>query len=307
MDDLQMKLWYIAQLGVVASMVALIKPRWFFLPNRLWSAGAFVGLLALASVLQPQELRDQQNGAAQHEADASDNEAEKGSRGLSFRIVEEERQMKGGSLQPLRSPGYVLLVVQAVLTEVHQELTEANVKASLMELVESVREDNPDIDGITAFLYQSRDHLDGGNPALGRAEWWPRGHSFNPENDANVENKTTYVESVEVFSLPDSMQSVASRLTESDRREIFAALVRSEDRARREADAKYPTDASKIPMEDLSTYDWLDVGSKNLDESDRLREKYQKELIQAFGISETELEQIKQEAFVEDWPLPPLR
>ena len=161
---------------------------------------------------------------------------------LQFRIVEQEHQKKGGSVNPVRPPRYVLLVTKAVLTEKQPDLTKERVEATLRELLRAAREDQNrrgmKIDGVTAFLYQSPDHVKGGNLALGRAEWWPKGHSFNPDNAANIENKATYVESIEVILLPERPSKIASRFSEAKRQEIYAALVRSEDRAMNEAEAK---------------------------------------------------------------------
>jgi hypothetical protein len=232
---------------------------------------------------------------------------------LPFHILEQEQLKKGGSFKPLRPPRYALLRVRAALTDARPKLTKLGVEATLRALLQTVRDDaqrrGDQIDGITAFLYLSPDHLKGDNVPLGRVEWWPKGHSFAPDNAANIENKATHVETLEVFSfsLPGQVSSVVSRLPEATRREIFTVLVRSEDRAMREAEAKYPTDGSKIPIDKLRTYDWDRAFTKNADEDERLRKKYKRELIQKYRISESELEAIKKEALKQQWPFPPLR
>ena len=125
---------------------------------------------------------------------------------LPFEIVEQERQRKGGSLNPLTRPKYALFVVKAVLRETSSELTETKVKKTLQALLRKVlqnaQQSGEQIDGVSAFLYASRDHIAGGSIALGRIEWWPKGHSFNPKNVVNIENKATYVEKIDVFFLP---------------------------------------------------------------------------------------------------------
>jgi|RhiMetdeSRZDD1v2_1073273.scaffolds.fasta_scaffold1076929_1 hypothetical protein len=222
---------------------------------------------------------------------------------LPFRILKQERQKIGGSMQPLRSPKYVLLIVRAAITEHHPELTKENVGATLHALLQTVRDETnrpgAQVDGITVFLYQSADHIKGGDAALGNAEWWPKGHSFDPGNAVNIENKATHVESIEVFRLPTRMFSVVSRLPEAKRREIFSAVLRLEDQAKRKAEAKYPLDASKITLEDAL--------SKQSKEEERLHNQYEQSLLQKYKISKSELEKIKVEALEQQWPSPVLQ
>lgn len=230
-------------------------------------------------------------------------------RPLPFKIVEQKRVKKGGSLHPLSAPQYVLFDVKAVLNEMSSELSEAKVRATLRALLNEVRSEargrGEQIDGVSGFLYQSRDHITGGSAALGRAEWWPKGHSFNLDNSANIKNKATYVEEIDVFFLPKPAEKVVQRLSENQRRAIFTELVRAEDRASREAEAQYPTDASKIPINELRTYDFKTVMEKNIEAEKELRLNYRRELLQRHGLTEQELMDIKKEAFNERWPLPP--
>lgn len=203
---------------------------------------------------------------------------------LPYRIIVREQQRKSGI--------YVLLVVKAALTEKYTELTKEKVEATLQELFRVVRDETKrpgaQVDGITAFLYQSPDHIKGGNPALGAAESWPKGHSFSPDNAVNIANKATYVETIEVFLLPERTSSPVNRLPETKRREIFTALVRIEDHAMREAMAKYPK----------ATFD------KQVEEERRLHNRYERALLQKYKISEAELGKIKLEGLEQHWPLP---
>ena len=221
---------------------------------------------------------------------------------LPFRILEQEQQKKGGLK-------YVLFVVKAAITDPKADLSKAKVAATLRQLLQTVRVDaqrsGAQLDGVTAFLYQSRDHVKGGDRALGRAEWWPKGHSFSADNIANVQNKATYIETVEVWKLPRRVSSVGSHLQEPTRREIFTALVRLEDKARREAEAKYPTLGHNIPFDKLQNYDWEGAMRKNMKENERLREEYVRKLLRKYKISQSELQAIGEEADVEQWPLPP--
>src|SRR5688572_25943221 len=160
------------------------------------------------------------------------------------------------------------------------------------------------LDGITAFLYQSAAHANGSNAALGRAEWWPKGHSFDPANAANIRNKASYVESIQVLSLPAPKRQASNRLPEFTRREIFNALVRAQDRATREAEARYPTDANKIPLEKIRTYDWKAALAANHEYEETLNTRYEKELLQKYKISQAELDAVRVEGVEQHWPLP---
>lgn len=238
-----------------------------------------------------------------------DKETVPAGRPLPFEIVEEERLKKGGSLEPPLAPQYVLFRVNAVVTDVSSELTEPKVRAALRALLNEVRERarrrGERIDGVSAFLYQSRDHINGGSSPLGRAEWWPKGHSFSPNNVANIKNKATYVEEIGVFHLPKPAKTAVQRLSEHQRRAIFAELVRAEDRAMREAEAQYPINTSNIPIDKLKTYDFKTAIEQNMKVEKELRAKYKREIMQRHKLTEQEIEDIKKEARIEQWPLPP--
>lgn len=125
---------------------------------------------------------------------------------LPFIIVDIEYQKKGGAIKPFTKPKYILYVVKAVLKEYTSNITENDVNKTLQAILQKVREDarqhREQIDGVSAFLYISKENIDAGSMALGRIEWWPKGHSFEPNNVFNVGNKTTYVEKIDIYSLP---------------------------------------------------------------------------------------------------------
>lgn len=108
------------------------------------------------------------------------------------------------------------------------------------------------------------------------------------------------------FAFPEQALSEVTRLSESTRKEIFIALVHADDRATREAEAKYPTNQANIPMKQLRTYDWEKAYAKNSKENKRLQKKYKNKLMKKYKISEAELKEIDYEAFKKKWPLPPM-
>lgn len=222
---------------------------------------------------------------------------------LQYRIVNEEPLKKGASLDPLIRPKYVLMRVDAALVA-SAEISEEAIRATLVDAVAEVRRRHSP-DAVTVFLYESPEHV-GKAMILGRAEWWPKGHSLSPENARNIADKGSYELEYKVMWRPRSAQGeeTVTRLPKQQRVEVFRAMVKAEDRADAEAERKYPTDASKIPMNQLATYDFKEALFKNNDEAKRLREKYLDELAERFKLTREELKLISQEAFNENWPLP---
>ena len=92
-------------------------------------------------------------------------------------------------------------------------------------------------------------------------------------------------------------------MSKRERGAIHADLVRSENRADREAEAKYPTNVYMMPMDKLKTYDWDTAFEKHKHERDKLSFKYREELLRQYGITEEELGEIRKEARTEQWPL----
>jgi hypothetical protein len=221
---------------------------------------------------------------------------------LRYRIVERESQRKGGSR-------YRLLAVNAVLDEASEELSEARARATLRALLDEVRRSaetrDEALDGVSAFLYQSRDHLAGGYPALGLAEWWPRGHSFSASNAANVADKAGYVEEIQLIAMPVPASSVVERLPKSRRKAIFEELVRAERRAGREAEARYPTDSSKMSLQARRGYDFKTAWDLHFALERKLGAQYQRALQSKYRITEEELNSIGAEAMSEKWVVPP--
>ena len=237
------------------------------------------------------------------ETSLSETKASSADGSLPFKIVELERL-------PKREPQYVLFRVRAVLKKEPPEITEANVRATLQSLLLQVRTEaqqrGEQIDGVSAFLSQSELHLAGSLRFLGNIEWWPKGHSLSHDNVANITNKATYVEKIHIYPLPRAAKSVVGRLSERERRAIHTDLVRSENRATREAEAKYPINVYMIPMDKLKTYDWETALEKHNQEQDKLNLKYREELLRQYGITKEELKEIRKEALTVQWPLPPM-
>jgi len=221
---------------------------------------------------------------------------------LNYKIVKKETLKKGGQLNPPAPPKYNLVRTYAALQK-EGELTEENIKTTLKKIISEIRmSDNPD--AIVVYLHQSKSHIKGSLP-FARAEWWPKGHSLSPNNAINIKNKKTY-EIEYTINLPKKVDEnkVVVRLSELKRKEIFTEIVKSQDKAQTEAEAKYTTDQSKIPLNQLRSYDFATAIEQNNEEYDRLAKKYKKQLLHKYNITEEELYKIKSEAFKENWPFP---
>lgn len=227
---------------------------------------------------------------------------------LPFEILSVEQQKKGASVRPAHPPRYVLLIARVALKGAHPALTEENVAQTLRDVLQAVRVDATEkgvrCDGVSVYLYESPDHWNSRSMPLGEAEWWPKGHSFSFENDANVRNEATHIEAVKVLDLPKAPSSVVSRLSLEKRKEVFAAAVHGERRAEQEAEAKYPTLGNHIPIEKLRTYDVRAAMEKKTRENERLRAKYEAAILKKYKISESELQLITMEALMQNWPVP---
>lgn len=208
---------------------------------------------------------------------------------LPTKVVSVESVKKGGSLYPSRPARYTLAIVKAVLTK-EDDLTEANVRATLEQIVNDTRRKmNPD--AITVFLYQSKAHLDGGNAPIGKANWWPRGGSLSEKNARNVENKATHVLGIDV-TLPRTVEDpsatyVVRRLPEPVRRTIYAELQGAVDRA----------DVEAYNRSDLNSDQQYELG-------ERLARKYRDRVRKRYGLTENEVKHIIIEGSLKQWPLP---
>jgi len=108
---------------------------------------------------------------------------------LTYKIVKKDTLKKGGELNPLVRPKYILIRVYAALQQ-SEDLTEEKVKTVLGKIITEIRASD-DPDAISVDLQQSLDQIKGSIP-FARADWWPKGHSLSPNNAVNIKNKKTH-------------------------------------------------------------------------------------------------------------------
>ena len=143
---------------------------------------------------------------------------------------------------------------------------------------------------------------------IGSADWWPKGHSLAPDNVENISKKETYVLQYSQVSIPLNLSTEKTlvRIPEKKRKQIFKEYVMAQDKASKEAEAKYPINASNIPMSQIRDYDWKSMFAKNDDLGKRLTKKYEAAVLKKYGLTKEEMTKISEEALEENWPLPSL-
>lgn len=175
------------------------------------------------------------------------------------RMVKEEIQKKGGSLEPRRKPKYKILVANYAVTEQVNGFIESRIKKTLRDILH--KEKAKDIyDGITVFLYRTPKNANTEqNVAMAKAEWWPKGHSFSPDNEENISDKSTYIENYEIISLPKKTKSKVNGLSVSTRKEIYKKIEAADKASREKAEKMY----SKYSEEYFEKIDSLNAKAKS--------------------------------------------
>lgn len=90
-------------------------------------------------------------------------------------------------------------------------------------------------------------------------------------------------------------------LSEAKRKQIFSEIVKAEDRADREGEAKYPLSDLSRPgdsesfLKQVERYNVL---------KEKLREKYYDELAAQYGLTRQQLDEVRMEGMTKGWPFP---
>lgn len=201
---------------------------------------------------------------------------------LNYTIVKQERQRKGGSINPSLPPKYTLLIARVALVN-DPELNKNNAEATLDKILSELKDKNS-VDAITVFLYSTKGHIIDERSHVARIEWWPKNHSLSRKNHTNIINKETYETEVNL-SLPQKIKG-NTRISTSKKKEIYRAKVKSELQAIRDADRKYDVVAQ-----------W----KQHMKEINRLTDKYAKQISKKYKISENELFEITMEGVMGKW------
>ena len=212
---------------------------------------------------------------------------------LKHEIIETEKLKKGGQIEPLIKPKYTMILIKAALLE-KPELTKTNVDNTLRAILENTKKQHRS-DAIAIKLFRTKASVSDPSTFFAEIDWWPKGKSLSPKNASNIDNKSTYITDVSI-NLPRKMSDnkIVARLSEIQRKNIFKRKGMASLFAIREANKRYP----------METLEQIKRNSqKNLQESDRLSEKYDKEINAKFNLTEEEADKITNEGINKRWPM----
>lgn len=207
-----------------------------------------------------------------------------------FSVINEEIQEKGRKPSTIKpSENYKLLVLKAALKN-EASLSKEKIEAITKELLMNAREMMKKAykaDAATVYLFQSEEHLKSGSIAIGRGEWWPKGHDLSTENAKNINDEATYEEVIAVIFVPSETEDAVSRIPDKTRRQIFKSYCQAENKATDEASEKYPDNRELMGLE-----------------IERLDKKYKGKVQKEYKLSKSELERIAKEGGAKNWPAP---
>lgn len=178
-------------------------------------------------------------------------------------------------------------------------INEDQAKSTINKIILDLISNDQDIDEIILWLYSEEDLVDNGvGYDIGSAIFAPLGELGNVDSEiASSNNKSNYKIS---YSIKNNLEQYLKNRNESEdvfgfsveeRKQIFKDIVSAQDKARSEANKKYPVD------------DYLTNYENNSNEYKRLTDIYEKEVLGKWDISNEQKNEISREAQVKGWPL----
>lgn len=209
---------------------------------------------------------------------------------MSYQTVQMDTLKKGGRVNPPLEPQYTLLMARALVQD-QTVYEETIVRNTLRKIVaELVERHQPD--GITVRLFHNTPNLQAGSDWIAEADWWPRGHSFNPSNEY-IKAKEWHEFTVKLnFPSQVPLEQIAGRVAIDTRKLLFTKIYQSEVQASHEANKRYPMETSEQASENMDA---------NLEEADRLTQKFRNEIMGKYNVSEDELDKIAHEGVEKNW------
>lgn len=178
-------------------------------------------------------------------------------------------------------------------------INEDQAKSTINKIILDLISNDQDIDEIILWLYSEEDLVDdSAGYDIGSAIFAPLGELGNVDSEiASSNNKSNYKIS---YSIKNNLEEYLKNRNKSEdifgfsveeRKQIFKDVVSAQDKARSEADKKYPVD------------DYLTNYENNSNEYKRLTDIYEKEVLGKWGITNEQKSEISREAQVKFWPL----
>jgi hypothetical protein len=171
-------------------------------------------------------------------------------------------------------------------------------KSTANKIILDIVANDKDIDEIILWLYGDRDLINGGTYDIGTVIFAPFGDLGNVNSEIALSNdKSSYKIS---YDIKNNLEEYLANRNEQEekfgfnleeRKQIFKDIVSAQDKARAEANKKYPVD------------DYLTNYENNSNEYKRLASIYEKEVLEKWKISSEQKTEISREAQIKNWPL----
>ena len=183
------------------------------------------------------------------------------------------------------------VVVDSVID---QDIAKSTANKIILDIVNNDR----DVDEVILWLYSDEDLIDSGTYDIGSVIFAPLGELGNVDDNIALNNdKSSYKISYDIKSnLEEYLKSRNEQedkfgFSVEERKQIFKDIVSAQDKARAEADKKYPID------------DYMTNYEENSVEYKRLTGIYEKQVLDRWNIDNEQEKEISREAQIKNWPL----
>ncbi|MDD3662739.1 MAG: hypothetical protein PHT84_02640 [Candidatus Pacebacteria bacterium] len=171
-------------------------------------------------------------------------------------------------------------------------------KSTANKIILDIIVNDKDVDEIILWLYSDKDLIDSGTYDIGSVIFAPLGDLGNVNSEIALNNdKSSYKISYDIKSNLEEYLKSRNEQEEKfgfnveERKQIFKDIVSAQDKARAEADQKYPID------------DYMTNYEENSAEYKRLTGIYEKQVLDIWNIDNEQEKEISREAQIKNWPL----